>query len=254
MQLRKRRERDRTQTFLIEGHQEIKQAISAHFPLQALFFSSHSIEDPDLIDIIEKASYCGAHLVEVTPLLFTKLSYLNHPCGLLAVGEQRHLSLKDAEKEFCPSPFILVVESIEKPGNLGAILRSADAAGIDALFLCDRCTDLYNPNVVRASMGALFSVPTIELSTDEAISWLNRKGVKIAATSPQATIQYTEADFQPATAIVMGAEHFGLSTSWMGSAHLCLRIPMHGIVDSLNVSAATVLLLYEVVRQRQTRS
>jgi TrmH family RNA methyltransferase len=143
-----------------------------------------------------------------------------------------------------------VAEAIEKPGNLGTILRSADAAGADAVLVCDRCTDVFNPNVVRASIGTLFSLPVVEVSTDEALPWLRARGIRILAATPAADTLYTDVDLAAATAIVVGTEKVGLSSRWMSEADVRVRIPMRGQIDSLNVASATTLLLYEAVRQR----
>ena len=147
-------------------------------------------------------------------------------------------------------PFLVVAEGIEKPGNLGTILRSCDAAGVDALILCDACTDVFNPNVVRASVGTLFTVPIFEATTPEAIAWLKKRGVSLLAATPHATEVYTEVDVTGPVALAVGTEQLGLSEAWMKQSELQVRIPMLGVADSLNVATATTLLLYEVVRQR----
>jgi TrmH family RNA methyltransferase len=147
-------------------------------------------------------------------------------------------------------PFILIAEGIEKPGNLGSILRSADAAGVDAVIVCDRCTDIYNPNVIRSSVGTLFTLPVIEADSKETHLWLKKQNIKIAAATPAAKIEFTQAQFKGPIAIVVGTEQLGLTKFWMNSADIQVRIPMNGVADSLNVAAATTLLLYEVLRQR----
>jgi TrmH family RNA methyltransferase len=147
-------------------------------------------------------------------------------------------------------PFLLVVESIEKPGNLGTILRSADAAGCDALIVCDPITDLFNPNVVRASTGVLFSVPCVVASSEEVQAWLRSRGIRSIATTPAATTLYTDANLTGPLAVVMGSEQYGLSEFWLKHADLPVRIPMAGQADSLNVAMATIITLFEAVRQR----
>ncbi|MGQ9661298.1 MAG: RNA methyltransferase [Kiritimatiellia bacterium] len=147
-------------------------------------------------------------------------------------------------------PLVVVAEAIEKPGNLGTILRSADATGVTAVLVCDRCTDINNPNVVRASIGTLFSLPVVETTSAEALVWLRAHKIQIVAASPHATQKYTEVDLRGPTAIVVGTEQYGLSPTWLEAAHVRVRIPMLGQADSLNVAAATTILLYEVVRQR----
>lgn len=148
-------------------------------------------------------------------------------------------------------PFLIVAEAIEKPGNLGTILRSADAAGVDGVIVCDRCTDIYNPNVVRASVGTLFTIPVVEATSVETLMWLQQRKIKILAATPSAEVEFTDADLNGGIAIAVGTEQIGLTEVWMRAADLKVRIQMHGVADSLNVATATTLLLYEAVRQRK---
>ena len=145
----------------------------------------------------------------------------------------------------------LVAETIEKPGNLGSILRSADAVGATGVIICNRQTDIFNPNVIRASTGAIFSVPLVETSSGEALEWLRRHGIRTLAATPHTDRVYTENDMTCGTAIVVGAEQYGLSDYWMNSADVQVVIPMLGKMDSLNVATAATLLLYEAARQRK---
>lgn len=250
VKLRDKRERDRTQTFLIEGYRELSRAVQGGVVAESLFYSPSHFLGSNEEALIKQIASQGGELLEVSKEVFEKLSYRDRPDGLLAVAPQSHLTLKDLEGKLSNSPFLLIAEAIEKPGNLGSILRSADAAGVDALLICDRCTDVYNPNVVRASVGTLFTVPIIEVSSQEAIDWLKMHQIKIVATSPDAKETFTEAALSGPVAIVMGTEQLGLSKKWMEQSDLQVSIPMRGIADSLNVAAATTLLLYEVVRQR----
>ena len=146
---------------------------------------------------------------------------------------------------------LVVAEAIEKPGNLGTILRSSDATGVDGLIVCDRCTDIHNPNVVRASVGTLFTIPVVEAAGEETFRWLKKNNIAIVAATPHAEKLYTEVDMNRALAIAVGTEQLGLSELWMKHADIQVRIPMHGVADSLNVATATTLLLYEALRQRQ---
>lgn len=253
--LRERRHRDATQTFLIEGYRELLRGVEAGWKIDTLLTCSElflGVNEPDLIRKIEAA---GAQRVECSAQLFEKISYRDRPDGLLAIAPQRHRSLNSLLPAFYKTtpPFFLIAEAIEKPGNLGTILRSADAAGCDGLLLCDQRTDLYNPNVVRASVGTLFSVPVVEVSSEDGLSWLREQGVTIVAATPHATLEFTEAPLSGKVAIAMGTEQLGLSQLWMQQADVQVRIPMHGYADSLNVAAATTLLLYETLRQRKTR-
>ena len=167
----------------------------------------------------------------------------------LALAPQIRKSLADLALK--DNPLLIVAEAIEKPGNLGSILRSADAAGVDAVIVCDRCTDINNPNVVRASVGTLFSLPVVEATTDDAVAWLRERHIRILAATPHAEKDYTDVDLKQGIAIVVGTEQHGLSNRWMDGADLRVRIPMLGQADSLNVANATTILLYEAVRQRR---
>ncbi|MCX8107869.1 MAG: RNA methyltransferase [Verrucomicrobiae bacterium] len=148
------------------------------------------------------------------------------------------------------NPLVLIAEAVEKPGNLGTILRSADATGVAVVLVCDPCTDINNPNVVRARIGTLFSVPVVETTSDRALDWLRRNNLKIVATSPHAEKKYSDEDLRGSIAIVVGTEQYGLSRTWLEVADVQVRIPMLGQADSLNVATATTILLYEAVRQR----
>jgi TrmH family RNA methyltransferase len=180
--------------------------------------------------------------------VFEKLSYRDRPDGLLAIAPQLRRALGDLD--LGAAPLLVVAEAIEKPGNLGTILRSADAAGVDAVIVCDRCTDVNNPNVVRASIGTLFSVPVAEATSAEAFEALRARGIQIVAATPHAERLYSDVDMTRGTAIVVGAEQYGLSDTWMRQADAAVQIPMLGQADSLNVAAATTILLYEAARQR----
>jgi TrmH family RNA methyltransferase len=146
---------------------------------------------------------------------------------------------------------VIIAESVEKPGNLGAILRTADAAGVDALLVCDPRVDLWNPNVVRASRGAIFSVPYVECDNAAALKWLRAQKIQILAATPSAELLYSAVDLRPPAAIAVGTEDTGLSDFWLSEADVRIRIPMRGKVNSLNVSVSAALLLYEAVRQRE---
>ena len=177
------------------------------------------------------------------------MAYREDSFGLIAVAKQPIKALNDIPLK--KPPFVVVVEGVEKPGNLGAIIRSADAAGVDCIIVCGKSTDIYNPNVVRASIGTVFTVPAVKTTVSEAINWLKENGIKTIATTPQAELEYFDADLGGPCAIVMGSEHEGLSETWLSIADLLVRIPMMGLADSLNLATATTILLYEVVRQRR---
>lgn len=250
LKLNNRRERDRSGLFLIEGFRELKRAIDGGVKIQSLFICPELFLGSNEQALIAQS---GVRPWECSVSVFKKLSYRDRPDGLVAVAVQMNSSLETLSKRIAgkPAPLIVVAEAIEKPGNLGTILRSADAAGADGVIVCDRCTDIYNPNVVRASVGTLFTLPVIEASTDEVFAWLKAHHIRTAAATPSAQALFTEVDFSGPIAIAVGTEQLGLSDRWMQAADERLRIPMHGVADSLNVATATTLLLYEVVRQRR---
>ena len=159
-----------------------------------------------------------------------------------------HASLDDLK--LSRSPLLIVAESIEKPGNLGAMLRTADAAGVDALLLCDPRVDTWNPNVVRASRGAVFSVPVIECDNASALEWLKKGRIRVLAATPSADVMYSNVDMREPVAIAVGTEDEGLTDFWLTDADVKVKIPMMGEVNSLNVSVSTALIVYEAVRQR----
>jgi RNA methyltransferase, TrmH family len=247
VRLRDRKDRDERDRFLIEGYRELKRAVDAGVQIETIFYCPEmflSVNEEALI----AAAHCSAFAC--TPAVFNKLSYRDRPDGLLAVAPQMHRKLSDLPLSECP--FILIAESIEKPGNLGSMLRSSDAAGVDAVIVCDRTTDIHNPNVVRSSVGTLFTQPVCEAGSEETIRFLKERGIAIVAATPHAELEFTEADFKVPLAICMGTEQYGLSELWMKAAEVSVRIPMLGTADSLNVASATTLLLYEVVRQRRS--
>lgn len=252
LQLRDRKDREEQHLFLIEGYRELLRALDGGWQLETLFICRELFLGTNEEPLISKAQSAGARLITCTPALFRKISYRDRPDGLLAIAPTRTPNLKDMARtlEGKKAPFLVVAEAIEKPGNLGTILRSSDAVGLDGLIVCDRCTDIYNPNVVRASVGTLFTVPVVEAEGEETLQWLKERGIAILAATPSAKQEYTHVDMRGPLAIAVGTEQLGLSERWMRHADLQVRIPMRGIADSLNVAMATTLLLYEALRQR----
>ncbi len=244
--LRDRRDREKTGLFLIEGYRELKRAIDAGFKIKTLFICPELFLGENEGALIRSS---GAEVLECSREVFAKISYRDRPDGLLAVAPQTHLNFSDVVLK--KNPFFLVAESIEKPGNLGTILRSSDAAGVDAVIVCDPTTDIHNPNVVRSSIGTLFTVPVLEASGEETLSFLKQNKIALVAATPHAKQEFTEVDLTVPLAIVVGTEQYGLSENWMRQADIAVRIPMCGVADSLNVASATTLLLYEVLRQRR---
>jgi TrmH family RNA methyltransferase len=248
VKLRERRDRDEAGLFLVEGYREIRRALEKGVRPKELYFSPEWFLGENEPALIEQARQAGAQLFELSKDAFAKVAYRERPDGLLAVAPQWKRGLADLT--LAANPFLLVVESIEKPGNLGTILRSADAAGCDAVIVCDAVTDIFNPNVVRASTGVLFSVPIVVAESTAVHAWLKENGIRTAATTPHTANIYTQTDLRGPLAVVMGSEQYGLSDFWMKGADVLVRIPMAGQADSLNVAMATIITLFEAVRQR----
>ena len=207
---------------------------------------------------IEHCRACGYEIVEefvlnknVSPQVYEKMAYRGSTEGMIAVAKCKDHSLSSLLLN-SPNPLIVILESVEKPGNLGAVLRSAEAAGVDAVIVCDPLTDMYNPNLIRASIGGVFSVPTAVCTSQECIAFLKERGIKILTAQLQDSYEYYDYDMTSATAIVMGTESTGLTDQWRQAADAHIRIPMLGRLDSLNVSVSAAILMYEALRQRRT--
>lgn len=249
LDLRDRKHRDESGLFLIEGYREILRASSHGWKMKTLFFCRDLFLGENEECLIQEIAALGTSVYSCSEKAFAKISYRDRPDGLLAIAPKREMPLHQLKAKN-DTPFYVIAEAIEKPGNLGTILRSCDAAGADGLILCDRCTDLYNPNVVRASVGTLFTVPSLEADGQKALSWLKEQKIAILAATPHAEKTFTEVDLTGPIAIAVGTEQLGLSDRWMNEADIQVKIPMHGDADSLNVAMATTLLLYEARRQR----
>ncbi len=251
VRLQKRPYRDERGVIVVEGYREVKRMLENNRKPLALFFAPSFYQGENEPDLVRRCGEAGAELFECTAEAFQKVAYRDRPEGLIALTPQLHTRL--SEVTVPENPLILVAEAIEKPGNLGSLLRSADAAGVHAVIVCDRCTDIHNPNVVRSSIGTLFSLPVVEATSDEALAWLRARNILTLAATPHADKEYTECNMKVGIALVVGTEKFGLSDRWMNEADERVRIPMLGQIDSLNVAAATTLLLYEAVRQRRAK-
>ena len=227
--------------FVVEGKRELEHCLAAGFTVRTLFVcpeitgAHHPTHDAPIIEIPEQ--------------LYRKVAYRESTEGIIAEVETKAIGLEDLQLP--ENPLVVVLESVEKPGNLGAVLRSADAAGADAVLICDPLTDLYNPNLIRASIGAVFTVPTVAVSSQEAIGFLKARGIQILTAQLQDSSYYYDVDMRRGTALVMGTESTGLTPIWRQAADAHIRIPMLGQLDSLNVSVSTAILLFEAVRQRQ---
>jgi TrmH family RNA methyltransferase len=235
-----RRQRRRDGMTLVEGWEEIRLAVSAGHQPHTLLAAPALTRRP--LEGIE------AEKLTVSRAVFQRLSHRENPDGWLAVFAMPRPELEDLR--LSNAPLLIVAEALEKPGNLGGILRTADAAGVDAVLVCDPHVDLYGPNVVRASRGAIFTVPTVAVSSEQSIEFLRRRGIRILAATPNASSSYWDQDLRGPLAVAVGTEDQGLTDAWVSQADAKVKIPMMGKVDSLNVSIATAVIIYEALRQR----
>ncbi|MEJ5303269.1 MAG: RNA methyltransferase [Bacteroidales bacterium] len=243
----KPRERKEAGVVIVEGLREIMLAIGARYTPLELYIAEEFVNQKNISAILEYLEGTSAYMLSQEA--FTRIAYRENRDGVVAIFESRNHQLNHIK--LSSQPLLLIAESVEKPGNLGALLRTADAAGVDALIVCDPKTDIYNPNVVRASIGTLFSVQVGVATTSEVLVWLQENGIRpfAAALSPKA-IPYTQADFRSPVAIVVGTEADGLSHTWLNACPDHIIIPMHGTADSLNVSVSAAIIIYEALRQR----
>jgi len=229
--------------FVVEGQREIEHCIACGYEVAELF-------------VLNTLDYSGSIAPTfVTPQVYEKMAYRGSTEGIIAVVKCKEHSLLTLCSSLSakPRPLIVVLESVEKPGNLGAILRTAEAAKVDAVIVCDPLTDLYNPNLIRASIGGVFCVPVAVCTSGECIAFLKEHGIRILTAQLQDSYEYYDYDMRHATAIVMGTESTGLTDQWREAADAHIRIPMLGRLDSLNVSVSAAILMYEAVRQRQSK-
>ncbi len=236
-----KRQRQKDRLLLVEGYDEIQLAHSAGYEPRTLLTA------PELTS--RQITVSSPENLTVSRIVFEKMSYRDNPDGWLAVFPIPQTSLADLK--LSDAPLVIVAESIEKPGNLGAMLRTADAARADALLVCDPRVDVWNPNVVRASRGTVFSVPVVECDNASALEWLKAHNIKVLAATPSAEENYYDVDLSQPVAIAVGTENEGLTDFWMNRADIKVKIPMLGRVNSLNVSVSTALIVYEAVRQRR---
>ncbi len=265
VRLRDRRARDEAGLFLVEGYREVRRALAAGVRPVELYVGPDWFLGENEPAVIAEAEQAGAQVCELSKAVFAKVSYRDRPDGLLAVAPQWRRTLADldvgralgptqgmivGDKPRPTDPLLLVVEAIEKPGNLGTLLRGADAAGVGAVIVCDPVTDIFNPNVVRSSTGVLFSMPVVVAESAEVRAWLRSGGIRAVATTPGAAALYTDTDLRGPLAVIMGSEQYGLSEFWLKESDQLVRIPMAGQADSLNVAMAAIITLFEAVRQR----
>lgn len=250
VRLRNRRERDREGRFLIEGFRELTRALDGGVVIEALYACPDLYLGHNEPALVSRAGEAGAGVTFVSEAAFHKASYRDRPEGLLAVATQFPTGLDRID--LSGAPLVLVAESIEKPGNLGTMLRTADAAGASGVVVADPTTDPFNPNVVRASLGTLFTVPIAVADSSEAVATLRGAGVKILAATPDATVAHHAVDLTVPVAIAVGSEQYGLTEAWLDAADERIVIRMPGSVDSLNAAMAAGVLLFEAVRQRDS--
>ena len=248
IKLRDRRPREKEQLTVLEGYRELTRAREYGLEILECYFSPEHFLGENEFPLLETFAEEGVKVCQVAPFLLEKMAYRERPEGLIAVARMKRHTLADLPVK--PNGLYLVAEAVEKPGNLGSMLRSADAAGVDGFIICNKCTDLYNPNVIRASTGALFSIPLAEADNEEAFNWLKENNIRMLAATPHTDTVYTDVDMTQAVAIIVGTEQTGLTELWMNHSDLPVVIPMLGKIDSLNVATATTILLYEAARQR----
>lgn len=249
VRLRGRRERDRQGLTLIDGVRETMRALQGGAVLREAFVLPELLSEAEAKALLERLLEESIPVLSVGKEAFERLAYGDRLDGVVAVAETPLRRLSDLE---LPSdPLIAVVEGVEKPGNLGAILRTADGAGLSAVIVAESATDLFNPNIIRASLGTVFAVPVCVASTGEVLAWLRERGIAILAARVGGSVDYTEAEYTGAVAIALGSEARGLSDAWTELARASIHVPMMGVADSLNVSATAAVLFYEAIRQRR---
>lgn len=246
--LRDRRQREKQHRFTIDGARELVRAISAGIELSEVFVCDSLCQSDDAREALNLLSQSGVTRWDVTPQVFAKLAFGERAEGVLAVAPTPSREL--VQLELPENPLVAVLEGVEKPGNLGAVLRSADAAGVSALVVADGRTDLFNPNAIRASLGTIFSVPLASASGLETIDWLRERHIPCYAARVDGDIVYTDVPWRNPSAVILGSEAEGVSSLFHAPDIRAIRVPMLGIADSLNVSATAAVIFYEALRQR----
>jgi len=248
LQLREKSKiRKKTQTFLIEGFREISVALKGNYAIKTILFY------PKICTITKAKEIANSNtnIIELSKEAYKKLAYRDTTEGIIAVAKSKNFSLQNI-KFTTKNPLILVAEAPEKPGNIGALLRTADAAGIDAVFIANPKTDLYNPNIIRASIGCVFTTKIATGTTSEIISFLKNKNINRYGASLTASVAYQTINFKQASAIIVGTETTGLTNEWLQNTTQNISIPMRGVIDSLNVSVSAAIIIFEAIRQRNT--
>jgi TrmH family RNA methyltransferase len=231
--------------FTVEGKKEILLCAEAGYEITELYYCNEIVKDHSLL---QNLLFKATQLIEITLPVFEKIAYRESRDGYFAVAKIRYKTLQGIK--LSQQPIVIILEAVEKPGNLGAILRSADAAKVDAVIVCDKKTDIFNPNAIRSSLGCIFTNQVVCCSNDECLRWLTEQGINTYAAALTATEFYHEQDFKKPTAIVFGTEADGLTNFWLNKANKQIKIPMRGKIDSLNVSGSCAIMMFEVGRQR----
>ena len=253
IKLRDRHGRDDQRRIIIDGRREIERALATGVQLTELFIEADILPPDEERNLARRARDCGADVLDVSAMVMQKLAFGERHEGIVATAKTPESGLEKLSTLLAKSktpPLLTVVEGLEKPGNLGAILRTADAAGISGLIVCAGRTDLYNPNAIRASLGAIFTVPIAAASQAETVLFLQKQRLQVFAARVDGAVDYTAADYRSPCAIVLGSEAEGLSSAWHTANIQAIRLPMRGQVDSLNVSVTAAVLFYEALRQR----
>lgn len=247
MRLReKSRERREQGLFAVEGIRELTLALKGGIVVKEIFYCPDFIASDTLIPLQKQAQ--NAQWIKISREVYEKIALRETTGGMIAVAAARHTQL--ARVRLPKHPLLLIVESVEKPGNLGALLRTADAAALSAVLVCDPLADIYNPNVIRSSLGCVFTQQVVACSPQEAIDWLKANRILVFAATPAGTLSYVNADFRQPCAIAVGSEAEGLSSVWLENSSANIFIPMRGEIDSLNVSVSAAVILFEAMRQR----
>jgi RNA methyltransferase, TrmH family len=265
VRLRDRRHREKQGRILIDGVRELQRALGAGLRVEMAFVCESLCQGDQAQALLAMLSSSGCEILLVSESVFEKLAFGERAEGVVGVAETPRITLESllsgrgGSATATPTtatltgmaPLVAVLEGVEKPGNVGAVLRSADAAGVSAVIVADPRTDLYNPNAIRASLGTIFTIPVCEATSEAALAWLRDRKYAIFAARVDGAVPYATADFRGPTAIVLGSEAAGLSSVWAGDAVRAVRLPMLGVADSLNVSVSAAVLFYEALRQRR---
>lgn len=246
VKLAKKKERIAQNLFIMEGARELSLALSANYIPETIFICPELFEKSEYPNVLDNLD--NTLIFEVSENVFEKIAYREGSDGLITLLHPKSHTLSDLK--LSKNPFIIILEAVEKPGNLGAILRTADAAQADAVIICDPLSDIYNPNTIRSSVGCLFTTQVATCTSEEALKWLKENNITSYAAELQASQWYQETDFGAPSAIVMGTEADGLTSFWLEKADARIKIPMRGAIDSLNVSVSTAVITFEAMRQR----